>query len=138
MTQAPHFEFDQYENQYATGGNKKQKSIFDDFGEDEKPAYPKAQSQAKNSQKNYRGEDEGIGYGDFGNFNGFSGFVSPDLQQESQENYGQKASPNQHITPQNNKKQTSVADSSLQANGFGDDFLNFDLLGDVGSKLQPG
>jgi hypothetical protein len=81
VTQAAQFEFDQYESQYATAGvNKKQQSIFDGFGEEEKPAYSKGQAQSKKNGEKYRGDNEDIGYADFGNFNGFSGFVGSPLR----------------------------------------------------------
>ena len=40
--------------------------------------------------------------------------------------------------PENKKKQSSNNSPSLQSKGFNDDFLNFDLLGDVNIANKGG
>lgn len=79
------------------------------------------------------GQSKDIDFQDFGNFNKFVGQC---LTQASQEDYGQHRPSNKQSSPQNGKTHKPVQAESLQANGFNDDFLNFDLLGDVVAILK--
>lgn len=51
-------------------------------------------------------------------------------QQDNRKNYGLEESEVVHRS-KIDKSPQNPADSNLQMNGFKDDFLNFDLLGDV-------